>query len=1260
MPHLYYNSSLGVNFPEPSEEEFEYCAAIFKGVKGGIANLADLIIHPIDNLLYPVVGVLYDATIILAAHQNHLFDDKDLVEYLTKQDAYRAALGRMRQRVLHLKHVAECFLNPSSPKNIEVVAENISTILVPGYFFRGIKGVAQFVKSNPIGETFSVANEFLTSISQSIPLSDSIRFKLLDSPSFESGIGQKSYLYAMTQQNKLLIAENAATLAELSEEFSHIFLHIHELSHIQPTIASGVFESRANEIIQIDNFSTLSSRDTNLPDAVEQVFKKYGFTSTKGKFQSNFSSSMKMGLNMNYLYPAALFSYSTQNPNIVPSSLQDSEESQKLFEFSLQEFSESYSQQLTSFLLDEDVSRYKKNANYGAILGHLSNAAGLFALSSPETTRFITSTAQSLSLFGSSWCTLSALNFSAFSLTGTALPALGALGCAVMAISNLLSLFEDDDKEDAFAAYLINMLQEIYQELHRLRIEIREIKTIVQRIEIKFDLFYQNFSYYLTALQEENKSLHRSTHDAISYAETILGTLLEISKSAPRESLAREIVETVQNYLNHPGIPNDETLITYIREFTTHTQSKSKTPLLAGAITTAAAEAHEWSLEQKCTAYAGYYINDILGFLQSRKFLPQFSALPNPILWSYSALALTNLFNLVYNKDERCISQDEFARIEALQKEGRQLSDFFTALRSPTLVDIFFDDLKRAYTDVAKFIEAFASAQLSKLSQERLAKRTQNKQTQTLQIIDKVNKIDANSIVSNSAYADLGGREPNPSVLIETYKKNINSFKESLLSIIEKNQSSTSLLPFVIEPEEEGLPVLILDMDLACYLGLNPIFLEALEHNLIKIVFKYEINEKGLIFNCYIPHDGTIQCIGRYLFVVNFNDFHNDPIKSMTDRRAAVRAIVEEGDSESKKEKILLCKGVRHGLTPISYYWLITYPSWFHNQNAFKVLWAWTGGYKTFPNTLSYSRPSEIPAERYSNGLYREFLEHSAKWIEITEDLSVREKIKAEVQHLIRLTKHKEKNEMISLLRVNILPHKSIKELDAAYKRLQAFLMLSFYDLFESSHPNVALFKGMFNAVCSIKTLLNFLEDLESNQTATFNDLMHHLNSIPHFLEIIRNYLNAHTTEKELDHTMFESVFKTIHNTHSLHQKHVSETSQLVRCSKKQHMEQGENPYKEMYEKSAHELLGIFSSTLNAIPSSEIKAQCIATFNHQIKEKYGKECRFYLDSEGNVAERKTPSLAEKLAFLGGSPLHRKLSKTESLTKVNIPQGSSTP
>jgi hypothetical protein len=150
--------------PDNEDEMYKQSKAIIKGVIRGTKNLGQLILHPLDNLVYPISELMYDATIITLHHQasktkNH---HPSLYKNMLKNNPsiYVDSHKRMQERINTAKSSIKDFASSSFESQIESITALGTTVLVPGSFLKGVKyfsnthkfGVGNYSKLNIIGD----------------------------------------------------------------------------------------------------------------------------------------------------------------------------------------------------------------------------------------------------------------------------------------------------------------------------------------------------------------------------------------------------------------------------------------------------------------------------------------------------------------------------------------------------------------------------------------------------------------------------------------------------------------------------------------------------------------------------------------------------------------------------------------------------------------------------------------------------------------------------------------------------------------------------------------------------------------------------------------------------------------------------------------------------------------------------------------------------------------------------------------------------
>ena len=137
---------------QPNNNQFlEYTKAIFSGAYSGLADLVHSIAHPLDDVVYPMTDLIFDATVIAAAHmpENAHFDphtdDMAMLNRVISQNPqiYTDAKNRMKERAANLHAAGQAFVNGTGPQRAEMITAAATNILVPGWIVKGAKVAAK-------------------------------------------------------------------------------------------------------------------------------------------------------------------------------------------------------------------------------------------------------------------------------------------------------------------------------------------------------------------------------------------------------------------------------------------------------------------------------------------------------------------------------------------------------------------------------------------------------------------------------------------------------------------------------------------------------------------------------------------------------------------------------------------------------------------------------------------------------------------------------------------------------------------------------------------------------------------------------------------------------------------------------------------------------------------------------------------------------------------------------------------------------------
>lgn len=245
------------------KEIFDYASAVVSGIESGVESLVNTVIHPLDEMVYPMSELLYDSTIILATH------GQTLNPLITENpQLYFDSMDRMKARVEALKLLGEKFINASGLQKVEMLSEGATTLLVPGVVLKGAKVMAKSVipfnppkyraverRSEPVSiETLSpseVRAQYLHGIA-----SDKI---------YELN-------YVVTMDRELLISTQGG------------YFHW-DLTAGKPVLAAGNISIKNGKIAYVNNSSgTYAPQGAHLKKFTEAVFQENGFPEAANKY----------------------------------------------------------------------------------------------------------------------------------------------------------------------------------------------------------------------------------------------------------------------------------------------------------------------------------------------------------------------------------------------------------------------------------------------------------------------------------------------------------------------------------------------------------------------------------------------------------------------------------------------------------------------------------------------------------------------------------------------------------------------------------------------------------------------------------------------------------------------------------------------------------------------------------------------------------------------------------------------------------------
>src|SRR3990167_8734803 len=267
---------------------YDYTCAILKGTAAGLSNIAELVTHPIDNAIYPLSALMYDAALIYTAHLSAPDIDPglhDLNAFLQHcPSAYRDAHIRMQTRIESIQKIGLEFADASGPQRAEMLSEFTAGIFVPGYVLKGVKSLRTLSQNHREFGTFSEPPKYHNTQPRSAShVPPDIKQWSFDDIRGISG-DHNNFIYVVTEDRKLLIAERQFDF-EFVDSWDTSFLCHDELAGLKPIYAAGELYVTDGRIRGINNCTGHYLVDDSVGGLVENFFIRDGFDEAAGKYK---------------------------------------------------------------------------------------------------------------------------------------------------------------------------------------------------------------------------------------------------------------------------------------------------------------------------------------------------------------------------------------------------------------------------------------------------------------------------------------------------------------------------------------------------------------------------------------------------------------------------------------------------------------------------------------------------------------------------------------------------------------------------------------------------------------------------------------------------------------------------------------------------------------------------------------------------------------------------------------------------------------
>jgi hypothetical protein len=265
--------------------------AMAKGIYSGLNSLADIIIHPFDNLIYPTSELVCDAALISSKYYDLQSMDSDQIQIFnimnnvikTNPEIYNNATFRMSRKGQMINTNVDNFFNKySSYQQIESLSHIGTTFLAPGAIVKGVMNYSRYGVLYPpaFGNRCFDVSKFADS---SYVLKN---HNLADIRSFEGYNSFKSFIYAITTNDKLLIGLPRTSTEIMRSRFNKLFpsreINHTDLTGLRSVYTAGEISVKNGYITKMNNFSGhYVPRGNHLDKLTKNMFIRNGFTEAR-------------------------------------------------------------------------------------------------------------------------------------------------------------------------------------------------------------------------------------------------------------------------------------------------------------------------------------------------------------------------------------------------------------------------------------------------------------------------------------------------------------------------------------------------------------------------------------------------------------------------------------------------------------------------------------------------------------------------------------------------------------------------------------------------------------------------------------------------------------------------------------------------------------------------------------------------------------------------------------------------------------------
>jgi len=272
----------------------DYIEAVFSVMLGSVDNLVGVIAHPLDNLVYPMSSLMYDATIVASgmldsAGRPFCMGSSAIgVRTWLKENPgeYEAAWRRIDARARNINdEIARC-RDGDGPTRVEVAGKYVADYLTFGFVFKTASNIASNISN--FG-SFTAPKSLQAIAGEVKPALYDKWINAIQIHDLPGSFSPKHFMYMIDDSLKVWIMPRLEVLSEIE----HI-RYLQSKTGVKHVFASGELLTENGKIFHINNLKMPGVSGSIYPykNLVEKAFKQGTYDAFGVKLNFDISSSI--------------------------------------------------------------------------------------------------------------------------------------------------------------------------------------------------------------------------------------------------------------------------------------------------------------------------------------------------------------------------------------------------------------------------------------------------------------------------------------------------------------------------------------------------------------------------------------------------------------------------------------------------------------------------------------------------------------------------------------------------------------------------------------------------------------------------------------------------------------------------------------------------------------------------------------------------------------------------------------------------------